>query len=577
MLFLLFFSFLAGFATILAPCIWPLLPLVLSVSSTGGKRKPLGLTLGVMTSFSLFTLFVSYLERILHIDANVFRLLAVAVIGLLGLSLLFPSLGARFEAWINRVLQPLQSRLRGKEEGRGFGAGYVAGFSIGLVWAPCAGPILATIATLAATQSVNFQVLLVTLSYALGLGIPLFLVSLGGSVVFARMRKVNRYTGLVQQAFGVIMIGVAALIYTNYDKTIQLKILEAFPSYGNLLSGLETNKTVSDQLDALRGRAPREETTLAMAGKLGDRGEAPEFTGITNWLNSPPLTMKGLRGKVVLVDFWTYSCVNCLRTLPNVKAWYQKYGPEHFVVVGVHAPEFAFEKDTARVGKALGQFGLTYPVAQDNDFKTWNAYHNEYWPAEYLIDAKGHIRLAHFGEGNYGEMDAAIRQLLTEAGYPPNGQAAIQEASGEDYDQTPESYLGLARLERFASNEKPAAGMRTYSLPQSLALHQIAYQGAWTLSGEAAQAGKGSALEIRFNAEKVFLVIGPAMKGDSLSLFLDGQSIGPLGGSDVMDGKVLLDSHRLYNLVDLKGKPASHLLRIQFDSPGTSVYAFTFG
>src|SRR5258708_2242517 len=230
MLFLLFFSFLAGFATILAPCIWPLLPLVLSVSSTGGKRKPFGLTLGVMTSFSMFTLFVSYLERILHISPNAFRLVAVVIILFLGVSLLFPSLGAKFETWINNILQPLQSRLQGKEEGQGFGAGYIAGFSIGLVWAPCAGPILATIATLAATQSVNFQVLLVTLSYALGLGVPLFLVALGGSVIFARMRKMSRFTGLVQQAFGVVMIGVALLIYTNYDKTIQLKILEACPS-----------------------------------------------------------------------------------------------------------------------------------------------------------------------------------------------------------------------------------------------------------------------------------------------------------------------------------------------------------
>jgi len=379
MLFLLFFSFLAGFATILAPCIWPLLPLVLSVSSTGGKKKPFGLTLGVMTSFSIFTLFVSYLERFLHIDANVFRLVAVVIISLLGVSLLFPSLGAKFEAWINNVLQPLQNKLQGNSEGQGFGAGYVAGFSIGLVWAPCAGPILATIATLAATQSVNFQVLLVTLAYALGLGVPLFLVSLGGSVIFARMRKVTKYTGIVQQVFGVIMIGVAVLIYTNYDKTIQLKILEAFPSYGNLLNGVENNQIVSDQLDSLRGRAPRTATD-ADGGKLTDRGPAPEFTGITHWLNGGPLTLAQLRGKVVLVDFWTYSCINCLRTLPNNRAWYKQYGPDNFVLVGVHAPEFAFEKETANVQKALGQFNITYPVAQDNDFKTWNAYHNEYWP-----------------------------------------------------------------------------------------------------------------------------------------------------------------------------------------------------
>ncbi len=220
-----------------------------------------------MTSFTLFTLFVSYLERFLHIDANVFRLVAVIVIGLLGVALLFPSLGAKFETWINQVLQPLQNRLQGKGEGTGFGAGYVAGFSIGLVWAPCAGPILATIATLAATQSVNLQVVLVTLAYAVGLGIPLFLVSLGGSFLFARMRKLNKYTGRIQQVFGVIMIGVALLIYTNYDKTIQLKILEAFPSYGSLVNGVENNKIVSEQLDTLRGRKSRQESA-EMGGNL---------------------------------------------------------------------------------------------------------------------------------------------------------------------------------------------------------------------------------------------------------------------------------------------------------------------
>ena len=598
MVFLLFFSFLAGFATILAPCIWPLLPLVLSVSSTGGKRKPFGLTLGVMTSFSIFTLFVSYLERFLHIDPNVFRLIAVIIIGLLGLALLFPSLGAKFEVWISQVLQPLQTRLQGNGESQGFGGGYVAGFSIGLVWAPCAGPILATIATLAATQSVNFQVILVTLAYALGLGIPLFLVSLGGSFLFARMRKFTKYTGRVQQVFGVIMICVALLIYTNYDKTIQLKILEAFPSYGSLVNGLETNKTVSQQLDALKGVAPAtaaasSDGTLAgqfpngtdtnksqaSTGGLGlaDLGPAPEFTGIAQWLNSRPLNLAQLKGKVVLVDFWTYSCINCLRTLPNTKAWYQQYGPDNFVLIGVHTPEFAFEKETANVQKALKQFNITYPVAQDNDYQTWNAYKNEYWPAQYLIDAKGHIRKADFGEGEYDKMDAAIRQLLAEAGYPVQGAAKLVQAAGVGYDQTPESYLGTDRLERFASPEKPKNGLQTYSLPVSLANHHIAYQGVWTLSDEAAKPAQGSALEIQFTADKVYLVIGPGKKGDTVSLFLDGKVIDAGSGSDAANGKVILDEHRLYNLVDFKGTPGSHRLRIQFNNTKTSVYAFTFG
>jgi thiol-disulfide isomerase/thioredoxin len=289
------------------------------------------------------------------------------------------------------------------------------------------------------------------------------------------------------------------------------------------------------------------------------------------------LTIAQLKGKVVLVDFWTYSCINCLRTLPNTKAWYAKYGPDNFVLIGVHTPEFAFEKETANVQKALKQFDITYPVAQDNDYKTWTAFKNQYWPAEYLIDAKGHIRLADFGEGDYDKMDAAIRRLLAEAGHPVQGGAALVQAPEDDYDQTPESYLGLGRLDRFASPESPVEGLQTYSLPAALALHHIAYQGPWTLSDEAAKPGQGSALEIQFMADKVYLVIGPGKKGGKVSLFLDGKPIGAEGGVDVMDGQVALDSHRLYNLVDFKGHPGSHRLRILFDNAGTSVYAFTFG
>ncbi|HTA17567.1 MAG TPA: cytochrome c biogenesis protein DipZ, partial [bacterium] len=458
MSFLLFFSFLAGFATILAPCIWPLLPLVLSASSSGGRRKPFGLTLGVMSSFTLFTLFISYLESVLHINPNAFRLLAVLVLALLGISLLFPSLGARFEVLVGRLVNPL-SRLQGPKPGpgderaTGFGAGYVAGFFMGILWTPCAGPILAAVATLAATRAVTLQVFMVTLAYVLGMGVPLFFVSLGGNVVFAKMRKFSKYTGMAQRVFGVVMILVALMIYTNYDKTIQLKVLAAFPGYGHLLDGVENNQTVSTQLDSLRGVSAGAAVQVGADG-LADLGPAPDFTGIHAWLNSPPLRMADLRGKVVLVDFWTYSCINCLRTLPYTKAWYKNYGPDHFVLIGVHSPEFAFEQDTSNVDKALKEFGISYPVAQDNGFETWNAFHNQYWPAEYLIDANGRIRKADFGEGGYDAMDAAIQRLLAEAGHPAaSGVKVVATEEGDDEDETPESYLGLARLERFASNE----------------------------------------------------------------------------------------------------------------------------
>lgn len=572
---LFLFSFLAGLVTILAPCIWPLLPIVLSASSGAGKRRPLGITLGVMTSFTIFTLSISYLEKIFHINANTFRFIAVVIIGLLGLSMLIPSLGTRFENFINQLLSPFQNRLQ--KQGAGFGAGYVTGFSIGLVWAPCAGPILATIATLAATQAVNLQVILLTLAYVSGLGIPLFFFSLAGSAWFAKMRKVTKYTGIIQQVFGVIMIAAALLIYTNYDKTIQLKILNIFPSYGNFLSGIENNDLVSKQLNVLRGEKEMQ-PAIESTGNLPDLGAAYDFAGIAHWLNTSPLVIEQLRGKVVLIDFWTYSCVNCVRTLPHVTGWYEKYKDKGFVVIGVHTPEFAFEKETQNVQNALNQFKIHYPVAQDNDYKTWQAYKNHYWPAEYLIDAKGHIRRTHFGEGHYDEMELAIRELLKEAGQTVDVQANFLQDMTPKYSRTPETYLGKKRMERFASNEKVVGGKPFFSKPASIPQDHFVYEGFWNISLESAKAQQGSALEINFKADKVFLVITPAEKQHRLKLFVDGKVVDQSNaGADVKDGQIILDQERLYHLIDLKGKVGAHLLRIEFQNDGDAVYAFTFG
>ena len=320
MLTLLIFSFLAGFITILAPCIWLLLPIVFSASSGGGKRKSLGITLGVMTSFTIFTLFISYIVKIFPINPNTLRLVATVIIGLLGLSLLIPALGARFEVFISNLLGPLQSRF--KKEGTGFGAGLVTGFSLGLVWAPCAGPILATIATLSATQSVNLKVVAITLAYVLGLGIPLYIFSSFSAALFKKMRTVNKYTGIIQQCFGLVMIMTAILIYTNYAQVLQARVLNLFPGYSRFLGQFENNSHLQKELDNLAGRKAQklseESKTLLSQG-----GPAPEFAGIAHWLNVPgPLSLQDLRGKVVLVDFWTYSCINCVRTLPHLTAWY---------------------------------------------------------------------------------------------------------------------------------------------------------------------------------------------------------------------------------------------------------------
>jgi len=578
MIILLLFSFLAGFVTILAPCIWPLLPIVLSASSGAGKRRPIGITLGVLTSFTIFTLSISYLEKIFHLDPNAFRLIAVIIIGLLGISMLIPSLGARFESFINRVLSPFQNKIQ--KTGTGFGAGYLTGCSIGLVWAPCAGPILATVATLAATQAVNGKVIAVTLAYVSGLGIPLFFLTLFGSWCFSKMRKVTKFTGVIQQVFGLIMIIAALLIYTNYDKVIQLKILNAFPSYGSIFNKIENNAQVTQQLKVLRGDKEIQ-TPVENKSELPNLGPASDFVGINHWLNTDePLSWDKLKGKVVLVDFWTYSCINCIRTLPHVTSWYDKYHSSGFVVIGVHTPEFAFEKETKNVENAIKQFKINYPVAEDNNYETWQNFENHYWPAEYLVDAHGRIRRTHFGEGHYDETEQAIRDLLKEAGNSLDNEANFLEDQTPDYQRTPETYLGQDRMERFSSNEKVKGGLQHFSYSSALPLNHFAYEGFWDISPESAKGKKGSSLKFHFQADKVFLVISPSKpkRGDAIKVWLDGQPVdASQAGKDVRDSKIILDAERLYGIIDLKGKVENHELRLELEDEGITVYAFTFG
>jgi len=312
---LLLIAFLSGLVTILAPCIWPMLPIIFSYSATGGKRKALGITLGIMGSFAFFTLTVSYLVSRLNFNPDFLRLFAVIIIGFLGLTLIVPIL--------TRVLESYVSRLSGKFGGvgnnadkSGFKGGLTVGVALGIVWTPCAGPILATIATLAATQAVNFQIVLVTVVYVIGVGIPLFGFATLGSHIFSRSRFLNKYTVRIQQVFGVIMILTALAIYTNYDKVLQAKLLDAFPSYTNFINHIENTGGVEEQLDNIRNG---DDSGKNKKSDLKELGTAAEFEGIEKWLNTDaPLSISELKGKVVLIDFWTYTCINCIRTLPYV-------------------------------------------------------------------------------------------------------------------------------------------------------------------------------------------------------------------------------------------------------------------
>ncbi len=503
--------------------------------------------------------------------------MAVIVIGFLGLTMIIPAFSNILELFITKVGSIFGQT--GQRKGNDFGTGFITGLSLGIVWSPCAGPILATIATLAAVGNVSTSLVLVTLFYTIGVGIPLFFFAYGGQTLVIKTRFIGKYTGQIQKIFGVIMILTAVAIYTNYDTVIQAKLLDIFPQYSQALNGFESNSAVKQQLDILKGKQTANTTSQNTSSLLNENYQSPEFVGITKWLNpEQPLTVKSLQGKVVLVDFWTYTCINCIRTLPYVTKWYDKYKDEGFVVIGVHTPEFAFEKETQNVLGAIKQYNIHYPVAQDNDYATWNAFNNQYWPAEYLIDAKGIVRRTHFGEGEYDQMEMAIKALLLEKGAKTDTSLVNQADQTPTMPISPETYLGLSKMERLDSNEQPSVGMQTFSLSNIVPLHDFAYTGEWDLQDEFASSSRNASLTFHFFAQKVFLVITPKDKNDVIEVFLDGKKVDASNsGTDVVNGQVILDMARLYSLIDLRGKTEDHVLRLDFKTAGTKVFAFTFG
>ncbi len=317
----------------------------------------------------------------------------------------------------------------------------------------------------------------------------------------------------------------------------------------------------------------------AASADLPNLGQAPEFTGITKWLNTQnPLSLQQLRGKVVLLDFWTYTCINCIRTLPYLTSWYEKYKDKGFVVIGVHTPEFEFEKGTQNVERAIKQFKINYPVPQDNDYTTWKAYNNRFWPAEYLIDTKGNIRRTHFGEGEYDKTEEAIKGLLKEAGVTVDRSLTTIEDQTPQTSLTPEIYLGLARSERLASKKTPGLGKQRFPHTRSIPLDYFAYEGVWDIELNHITPQKGAALEINFHANKVFLVATPKGQDDKIKVLLDGKSVdNSASGKDVKNGAIQLDVSRMYELIDLKGKGGNHILRLEFQTADTAVYTLTFG
>jgi cytochrome c biogenesis protein CcdA/thiol-disulfide isomerase/thioredoxin len=572
-------AFLSGLLTILAPCIWPLLPIVLAdVTQSHSRRRPLGITVGVAVSFSVLTLSVSILESSLGLNPNVLRKLAVLVLVILGVSMVIP----KASQWLETRISYLSGRFGsfGQNTRSDFKAGFTTGLALGIVWAPCSGPILASIATLAATNKVSLQVVVVTLFYVVGVSIPLFFFAVGGQRLLIKSRALSRFTGKIQIASGVVMILTAVAIYTNYDKTLESRLLNFFPSYSNTLTKIESTKSVSKALLNLKGRKSGTLSTPTTAGLFNTDSPAPNFQGGTRWLNSPaPLTITSLKGNVVLVDFWTYTCINCIRTLPHIAAWYERYSKYGLKIIGIHSPEFPFEQDQNNVLQAIKRFNIKYPIVQDNNLNIWNAYNNEYWPAEYLIDARGHIRRTDFGEGQYSEMESAIRALLAESGHQVSIPMTNVGNTTPTTPITPETYFGSDRDQYAFPQPIGVNGVFTFKNPVNLPQNQFGLGGKWEISAQYIRSTAGSTLSENFGANHVYIILKPHTSGavDRVDVTLNGKPlVDGLAGKDVHRGLVTVDSDRLYDIYDSQSY-GSGVLKFTFHDSGTEAYTFTFG
>jgi cytochrome c biogenesis protein CcdA/thiol-disulfide isomerase/thioredoxin len=546
---LLLFALIAGAGTAISPCVLPVLPALMSAGATGGRRRPFGIVLGLAITFTITIVGLATVVDGVGLGDGSLRSLAVIVLLAFGVALLVPRISDRVEAWLSPLI-----RLGPKTRGDGFVSGLGVGAALGFVYAPCAGPILAAVISVSAASG---RIVAVAIAYAVGSAAMLLLLALGGRKLLTRFRG-----PALQRVLGVVMILTALAVATDRDVAFQNLIADDLPGFlVNPTGGLERSTAVATRLDDLRG--PSKFATVSGL-RLPKLGAAPDFTGITQWLNSKPLTMQQLRGKVVLIDFWTYTCINCLRTLPYVRAWDERYRDKGLVVVGVHTPEFGFEKETGNVRAAIARNHLQYPVAQDNDYGTWDAWGNQFWPAKYLVDATGQVRYTHFGEGDYSATERAIRTLLGEAGDKDLGRTAGHQAGEVPGEATPETYLGVARAERW--NPPPAAGTHTYpGATHALKADQFALGGTWKLGDQAAEAVSNATLQATVRGKSVYLVLGSRTPGARVDVTVDGRP----------ERTVVVRGQRLYTLMH-RPHAGSHELRLRF-APGVSGYAFTFG
>jgi cytochrome c biogenesis protein CcdA/thiol-disulfide isomerase/thioredoxin len=596
MLLLMLFALIAGAGTAFTPCVLPVLPALLSASAAGGRRRPLGIIAGLAVTFTITIVALASIAKGVGLGAGVTRTLAVIVLVVFGAVMLIPELAERVQAPLSRL-----ARFGPKTRGTGFWTGLGVGAALGFVCAPCAGPILAAVISVSASGHTTGKVVAVAISYVVGLSAVLFVYSIAGRRLIAWIRlRAKGHT--VERALGIVLLLTGVLIATNLDVRFEDALARNTSSLPGFLTdptrALENSGAVQNRLASLRPASQfaarqREASVKPVAPRIGvsipgvttpklaDLGPAPEFTGTQDWFNTPgdkPETLAGMHGHVVIVDFWTYTCINCIRTLPFLKGLYATYHRYGLDIVGIEAPEFEFEKEASNVSQAVRSDGITYPVVQDNNLATWNAYRNEYWPADYFIDANGHVRHTQFGEGDYKQDEAAVRELLYEAGArqlpPPMTASAIMPSSRLG---TPETYLNPQRAMGFNVQLRP--GTNTYPGAANLGLNEFALKGTWNVTSESATpVSAGASIEGGIQAAHVYLVMTSdgniPRKG---TVLFDGKPIpAKFAGADVgPGGRFTVRGQRLYSLVSFPADEQA-LITVQLP-PGVHAYDFTFG
>lgn len=585
---LLLLAYLGGVLTLLSPCILPVLPFVFARADRPFLRSTLPLLLGMALTFTVVASLAAVGSQWVAQANQVGRWVALVLMAVFAIALLWPTLADHLLAPFQRIGARLSARADAADAaGRG-GAwtSLLIGIATGLLWAPCAGPILGLVLTGAALNGASAGTSSLLLAYALGAVTALALAVWVGGRVFRALQARLGLGNVVRRVLGVAALLAVVAIGLGWDTGLLTR-----------LSAVSTARIEQGLLDAVPGTQPAAPPMMMMAaGQAGAplpvEGTLPTLDGATGWLNSPPLSREQLHGKVVLIDFWTYSCINCLRAMPFVHEWAQRYRDHGLVVIGVHTPEFAFERDPRNVMKAVQQLKVEYPVALDNQYAIWRAFNNRYWPAHYFVDAQGNIRRHQFGEGNYAHSEQVIRRLLVEAGQtelPPPADPAAADLQGVATQadmgnlRSPETYLGHARAEQFASpGGQRADAAFGYTLPSTLALNQWGLSGQWRVNDEAAQLQQaGGRIAFQFHARDLHLVLATGEDGKPVRfrVLLDGKPLPAAdAGADVAaDGTGTVNEHRLYQLIRQRGTIGPHRFEIEFLDAGVRAYAFTFG